>query len=112
MKLERKYLNDYLQECENKRLSSHTLKAYRIDLNQYYDYMDKNHLEDDKTGISSYVRYLNEVYEAKTVKRKLASLHAYFCYGEYEDLIDIRFERSAIESKKKRHFQKQSLLIV
>lgn len=89
MKLERKYLNDYLQECENKRLSSHTLKAYRIDLNQYYDYMDKNHLEDDKTGIGSYVRYLNETYEAKTVKRKLASLHAYFCYGEYEDLIDI-----------------------
>ncbi|WP_294561661.1 tyrosine-type recombinase/integrase [uncultured Traorella sp.] len=89
MKLERKHLCNYLEECENKRLSMHTLKAYRIDLNQYYDYMGMEKLEDDKAGLVSYIRFLNERYEAKTVKRKLASLHAYFCYGEYEDLIDI-----------------------
>lgn len=89
MKLERKYLEDYIENCKNKRLSKHTLKAYQIDLIQYYEIMEKYQLEDDKRGLNEYIKWLNQHYKSKTVKRKIASLNAFFAYSEYEEIIDV-----------------------
>ena len=38
MQLTLEHLSFYLNQCENKRLSWHTLKAYRIDLKQFYSF--------------------------------------------------------------------------
>lgn len=39
MQLTLEHLSFYFHQCENKRLSQHTLKAYRIDLKQFYVFM-------------------------------------------------------------------------
>lgn len=66
-------IQNYLIFCEyGKRLSKHTLKAYRIDLKQFYNYMNHLHI----------------TYKSKSVKRKIASLNAFFNYLEYEEQID------------------------
>ena len=41
MQLTLEHLSFYFHQCENKRLSQHTLKAYRIDLKQFYVFMKK-----------------------------------------------------------------------
>ncbi len=76
MQLTLEHLSFYFHQCENKRLSQHTLKAYRIDLKQFYVFMKNKEM--NKQEISSYIHYLNEHFKPKTVKRKLASLHAFF----------------------------------
>ncbi len=76
MQLTLEHLSFYLSQCENKRLSQHTLKAYRIDLKQFYFFMMDKEL--NKEEISYYIHYLNGKFRPKTVKRKLASLHAFF----------------------------------
>lgn len=76
MQLTLEHLSFYLDQCENKRLSHHTIKAYRIDLKQFYVFMI--HKDMNKKEISCYIHYLNEHFKLKTVKRKLASLLAFF----------------------------------
>lgn len=76
MKLNRKDLDFYLIECENKRLSSHTLKAYRIDLNQFYKFIREQEI--NRESLALYIQQLNKQYRPKTVRRKLASIHALF----------------------------------
>lgn len=76
MQLTLEHLSFYLNQCENKRLSWHTLKAYRIDLKQFYSFMMNKDM--NKREISYYIHYLNHRFKPKTVKRKLASLHAFF----------------------------------
>lgn len=76
MQLTLEHLSFYLSQCENKRLSHHTLKAYRIDLKQFYFFMMEKEMT--KQRISDYIHYLNKQYKPKTVKRKLATLHVFF----------------------------------
>lgn len=76
MQINEETIKKYLEQCESKRLSQHTLKAYRIDLNQIFIFFQNK--EVDKQEITQYIKYLNLRYKPKTVKRKLASLHAFF----------------------------------
>lgn len=83
------HVTEYLEHCEyRKRLNAKTLKAYRIDLGQYElfcsaatDFTSKNTLDRFITG-------LHRLYEPKTVKRKIASLKAFFHYMEYQEQLD------------------------
>lgn len=87
MVLNKEVYERYLIECEKgKNLSKHTIKAYKIDLKQFFDFI--NDKEIDKNSIIDYMFYLNKQFKSKTAKRKLASLHAFFEYLEYDDLID------------------------
>lgn len=87
MVLNKEVYERYLIECEKgKKLSKHTIKAYRIDLKQFHEFV--NDKEIDKNSITDYMFYLNKQFKSKTAKRKLASLHAFFEYLEYDDLID------------------------
>lgn len=61
-----------------KKLSPHTLKAYRIDLRQFSDFAGG--AEVDKTVLLEYVRHLNRRFAPRSVKRKLASVRMFCRY--------------------------------
>ena len=85
MRLEDK-LAAYLEYCEyRKQLDKKTLKAYRIDLRQYFEYICVD--EPDKEKIEEYVTHLHKSYKQKTVKRKIASIKAFYNYLEETEII-------------------------
>lgn len=95
-------METYLIFCENrKNLDQKTIKSYRIDLHQYFDYTLKNSFEwIDKRSIESYIDFLHMHYKPKSVKRKIASLKAFFHYLEIEELIAINpFHKIQIKYK-------------
>ena len=81
----------YLTQCTNvKKLEPLTLKAYKTDLRQFQEFMaDKaeNISELDKVLVGSYIDYISPQYRAKSLKRKAASLKAFFNFLEFEDII-------------------------
>lgn len=84
-------INDYLNYCRyQKRLDSKTLKAYRIDLNQFATQVpiDSFSMITPKT-LESFIASLHKNYKPKTVKRKIAALKALFHYLEYKNIIEI-----------------------
>lgn len=85
MRLEDK-LAAYLEYCEyRKELDGTTLKAYRIDLRQYFEYVCVD--EPDKEKIEEYITHLHKSYKQKTVKRKIASIKAFYNYLEETEII-------------------------
>ena len=80
-------LTFYLELCQyEKNLSPDTLKAYRIDLRQFARFCGDR--QQDKALISNYVKHLNESFAPRSVKRKLASIRAF--YQAMEDLEQIQ----------------------
>lgn len=85
-----KHVGDYLDYCKGQRcLDDKTLKAYRIDLRQFCDSFGTvsagSVTPDD---IESFIAKLHNEYKPKTVKRKIASLKAFFHYLEFKDIIE------------------------
>lgn len=79
-------LTAYLDYCEyRKELDKKTLKAYRIDLCQYFEYVCVD--EPVKEKIEEYVTQLHKNYKQKTVKRKIASIKAFYNYLEEAEII-------------------------
>ena len=96
------YINTYLEYCKfRKRLDNKTLKASKIDLNQYVKFCTSSQLPDylSRNSIDQFLTFLHKQYKPKTVKRKIASMKAFFHYLEYIDILssnpfsklDIRF---------------------
>lgn len=85
------HIVNYLSHCEHqKRLDSKTLKAYRIDLGQFSKSTGITDPIDVSTSIlENYISTLHEKYKPKTVKRKIASLKAFFHYLEYREVVVI-----------------------
>lgn len=83
------YLKEYLDDCLlRKRLSEKTLSAYKIDLKQFFDFIDQSYVDDFKK-INEYILYLNQRYtKHKTIKRKIASVKAFYMYLEYREVIE------------------------
>lgn len=84
-------IKDHLNYCANqKRLDTKTLKAYRIDLKQFSEHITSDNVSDiTSRALDNYISELNQKYKPKTVKRKVASVKAFFHYLEYQDLINI-----------------------
>lgn len=84
------HISNYLEYCQyQKRLDTKTLKAYRIDLAQFNTYFPLENISEiipDK--LEGYIVTLHKKYKPKTVKRKIASIKAFFHYLEYKELID------------------------
>ena len=80
----------YLEYCQlQKRLDPKTIKAYRIDLTQFIDQVSVNNISEITPNILEiFIGELHQMYKPKTVKRKIASLKAFFRYLEYRDLIE------------------------
>ena len=86
----RNYLNAYLVCCEKlKNLDSKTLKAYRIDLNQFFDFLNDYKVQFDKGSLSCYIEALHDKFKPKTVKRKIASLKAFSSYCGNEGYLSV-----------------------
>lgn len=78
----------YLSACKSlKGLSNLTLKAYKIDLQQFCDFMDGRDCF-DKNELNSYINMLHSRYKPKSAKRKIACVKAFYRYMEIEDIID------------------------
>ena len=84
-------IQKYLRYCEGqRRLDSKTLKAYRIDLEQYCAcFVDANISDITIPDIENYVTEMHDIYKPKTVKRKIASIKALYHYLEFQDLISV-----------------------
>lgn len=68
---------DYLETGEyEKQLSPDTIKAYRIDLRQFVDFTGG--VWADKGTLNQYIKYLNQHFAPRSVKRKLASVRAFY----------------------------------
>lgn len=77
----------YLEYCEfRKELDWNTLKAYRIDLKQFFEYVQEDMPEKNK--IEEYITELHKKYKQKTIKRKIASIKAYYNYLEECEIIE------------------------
>lgn len=103
-----KYITEYIEYCEyRKRLDHKTLKAYKIDLRQFEDFCTD--LSDcfAKNVVDDFITGLHKQYKSKTVKRKIASLKAFFHHMEYKELLnenpftklDIRFREAKLLPK-------------
>ncbi|MDY0050987.1 MAG: tyrosine-type recombinase/integrase [Aliarcobacter sp.] len=91
MKLE-EVIKDFKFHCKFERnLSNKTMEAYSIDLNQFEQFKDYKSLdinEFDKHKLKDYVQSLYELdFKAKTIKRKVAVLKAFFTYLEFDEII-------------------------
>lgn len=89
----------YLDYCEyRKELDKKTIKAYRIDLKQYFNFVSCD--EPDKEKIEEYITDLHKNYKQKTVKRKIASIKAFYNYLMEEEIILINpFDRIKVKFK-------------
>ena len=91
MKLE-EVIKDFKFHCKFERnLSNKTMEAYSIDLNQFEQFKDYKNLdinEFDKHKLKDYIQSLYELdFKAKTIKRKIAVLKAFFTYLEFDEII-------------------------
>ncbi len=87
----KKLIKNYLKMCSlQNNLDKKTIKAYKIDLNQFYVFVKDKEEFYSKEIVVDYIYYLNDNdYKVKTIKRKIASLKAFFVYLNYEDIIEI-----------------------
>jgi integrase/recombinase XerD len=84
------FVEHYLDYCNNqKRLDEKTLKAYKIDLRQFSEQSSSQDITKIRTEmLEEYIAWLHQQYKPKSVKRKIASLKAFFHYLEYKEIID------------------------
>ena len=83
-------VGSYLIYCEKmKNLDPKTLKAYRIDLRQFFGFLDSGDLQFGKESICLYIEQLHDKFKPKTVKRKIASIKAFSSYCENEEYLSI-----------------------
>lgn len=99
----KEHVKKYLEYCEfRKELDWNTLKAYRIDLRQFFEYAQEDIPE--KNIIENYITQLHKTYKQKTIKRKIASIKAYYNYLEECEIINenpfrkikVKFKESSI----------------
>ena len=83
-------ISNYLEYCKTqKRLDEKTLKAYIIDLKQFSTLISCKEITMITTNtLETHIAQLHQQYKPKTVKRKIASLKAFFHYLEYKDIIE------------------------
>lgn len=80
-------IDQYLYACKfEKKLSADTLKAYRIDLVQFAAFAKDDTV--DKALLGRYAAYLNQSFAPRSVKRKLASLRAFYAALVESEMID------------------------
>ena len=69
-----------------KQLSPHTIKAYNIDLKQFFSFVAGRTVE--KELLSQYIKYLNSQFAPRTAKRKIASVRAFYRELEFNERLE------------------------
>lgn len=82
-------ISEYLQYCKlNKRLDDNTIRAYHIDLSQFTSHFNDTEIElIYPSKIEDFISKLHNKYKPKTVKRKVASVKAFYHFLEYRDIL-------------------------
>lgn len=89
MKKQLELIEEYLYYGRKQRkLDEKTICAYRIDLKQFSEFNGQEELVMSREAIRKYILHLHDVYKQKTVKRKIASLKAFYSYLEEEEIIE------------------------
>lgn len=80
--MDSKLISNYLSYCEShKRLSTHTIRAYKNDLLQFYN--------SNYNNVESYIEFLTKSnIKSNTLRRKIASLKVFYSYLKFQDIID------------------------
>lgn len=82
-------MKEYLDHCTtHKKLDYKTIKAYRIDLSQFLALIPTSTLPVTKEILMEYLSNVHKLYQPRTIKRKIASVKAFFHYLEYEELME------------------------
>ena len=83
-------VESYLSHClTHKCLNTKTVRAYRADLTDYVNFLNnENGNYIDKKEIEHYIDKLHMSRAPRTVKRRIASLHAFYKYLEYKEYIE------------------------
>lgn len=77
----------YLSACRfQKGLDEKTLKAYRIDLFQFIDFLEQHSLTLSRDGVMEFISEMHTKYQPRTIRRKVASIKAFCSYLEFEGL--------------------------
>ena len=99
-------IRDFLFHCKyEKNLSPKTLAAYEIDLRQFRIFcLTSGEIDQirqvNKETLKQYLENISSQFKPKTLKRKLASLKAFFNHLQFEDQIDINpFNKVRIKIK-------------
>lgn len=101
-----KLITSYLEFCEyQKNLNCKTIKAYKIDLQQFLSFLIGTDFALSKANLSNYITSLHKTYKPKSIKRKVACLKAFCNYLVFDDII----EKNPF-SKIKTRFQEPSIL--
>lgn len=81
-------MKEYLDHCiTHKKLNLKTINAYSIDLNQFLSLIPTSTLPATKEILMEYLSYIYKMYQPCTIKRKIASIKAFFHYLKYEGII-------------------------
>ena len=77
-----KLISTYLDYCKtHKRLSSHTIRAYKNDLMQFYN--------SDYDNVESYIEELTRSnIKTNTLRRKIACMKVFYNYLKYQNIIE------------------------
>ena len=77
-----KLISTYLDYCKtHKRLSSHTIRAYKNDLMQFYN--------SDYDNVESYIEQLTQSnIKTNTLRRKIACIKMFYNYLKYQNIIE------------------------
>lgn len=82
------WYTQYLSACEfQKGLNEKTLKAYRIDLNQFIHFLNCQSSALSRDSVMKYLSEMHSRYKPRTIRRKVASIKAFCSYLEFEGLI-------------------------
>lgn len=84
-------IKEYLVYCENqKQLDKKTLKAYKTDLKQFLIACETEFsIDAPHSMIECYISTLHKEFKPRTVKRKIASIKAFYHYLEYKEIIEL-----------------------
>ena len=80
---------NYLEYCKTQKcLDEKTLKAYRIDLRQFTEQICTSEVTAINSSVlENHIAVMHQQYQPKTVKRKIATLKAFFHFLEYREMI-------------------------
>ena len=89
----------YITYCKiEKGLDPKTLKAYKMDLHQFARFVQSTDGCLSKENLQAYLAVMQRKFKIKSVKRKIASLKAFFNYLTYEEVLDLNpFDRMRIK---------------
>lgn len=113
MSILKDYVRNFMLHCTyEKNLSVKTIKAYTIDLTQFNSFLEQGHNTltlhlIDKNVLREYVRFISQGNKPKTVKRKIATLKAFFTHLEFDDIIAANpFRKLKIKIKEGKYLPK------